>query len=1062
MFRSALGNVSNDQSTSAANYQQKTSARGTLPNHLGRSTFSEHFNLSARRRFSKSYGDASNLRPKSPPLQHPVSHPQRSQPPNNDHKGYVYNPVLQNNNRQPIPTEWRADASDASPSALVKPVQYGSPTSVSDLPLSPSIVSRQFAHQLKTRPDAIPILGIDPGPLRPSDFSIPAIRNYLKNGNQDVGSHSVEHLDVSTTWKGISFPIAEELFCIHQTFIKTLEDILSSELWQIHLRQVRQHFSANVSKSSWDLFTAGLVRGISFCSDQLAERMSDALYSSGEDNVNESFGLLRLYLASSDYLVPYPGDLSRDTSVTVCVHSYRASPLSKPVVEAMWAPDTIAFVDLNEFSREGEELRIVPKYRSNSPFRQTLTSVNYYLETPQFALPWLTWDNHSAGFRGIVPISSNIGKHIDRFGILTRSYADSVSTVMPTLQFNIKAVINHSNSLSIGFERIVRARVMIKVLPSDRENNVYCPHRLVAQPKVHADARFTHDSNADRVFAKSSDAAQGAVSKSKTLRVDTGINKNFDIESRGRPNSRLNYLVTTTGFVEKESFELAQIHARLAKQYADLAGRHAEAKEQVTHPDSFRGLALASKQAVGPQMMSVNSYPVTSRDVNCNPPVAGHELEHLTTPPSPVLSGRKAILSKSRHVADQREINTTFTPLPPPALVPNASARMTHEPLVTHMENTAPYLNKESSNFRSDIGPESHLQLNRCPRRLPEQAPYARPYLEESWSQSVGDESSDGDRLPVSPSTTIIRDQDGRSPISSERCSNKRRAESSITDSSPSKRPKEGKRNSQPRDGSIGTSPCGTLGRCQTCSSTQNSPIVDHNSISSLRNPCTFSIRSNEYEEDNMTHETFGNGAKGGTTTDGMSAQSKRRLCSYYMNEDAGLSDLDGLLAHIDVGSSKALQKFQSGDCLSLLPANQGSPESMSGNPVPITPRAPATKEIFPHAGQTVPQSQPPSSKSFKTDSRIPSTETEIIVEHDPHLRRTSRREQAILWKLATEADRKGHQPETDAREARLTDDERKAMDEAMKRSLEELAGVFDDIFIHDSADSSCGVADDI
>lgn len=92
------------------------------------------------------------------------------------------------------------------------------------------------------------------------------------------------------------------------------------------------------------------------------------------------------------------------------------------------------------------------------------------------------------------------------------------------------------------------------------------------------------------------------------------------------------------------------------------------------------------------------------------------------------------------------------------------------------------------------------------------------------------------------------------------------------------------------------------------------------------------------------------------------------------------------------------------------------------------------------------------------SSTRASSSSLDVIVEQDPQIRKDSRREQAILWQLLSQSESdKENQPQTMKEEARLSGEEKSAMAEAMQRSLGDLAGTFDDIFLTDNCESNSG-----
>lgn len=96
---------------------------------------------------------------------------------------------------------------------------------------------------------------------------------------------------------------------------------------------------------------------------------------------------------------------------------------------------------------------------------------------------------------------------------------------------------------------------------------------------------------------------------------------------------------------------------------------------------------------------------------------------------------------------------------------------------------------------------------------------------------------------------------------------------------------------------------------------------------------------------------------------------------------------------------------------------------------------------------------------SNNSGSRVPSIELDVIVEEGPQTRKVSHREQAMLWSLhspSVDSD-KENQLETEAEDGRLGEDEKKAMDEAIDRSIDDLVGKFDEVFLDGNADPSSG-----
>lgn len=114
----------------------------------------------------------------------------------------------------------------------------------------------------------------------PVDFCIPVTRPHPDSLKRSDGSllraSIVEQLDITNTWHGIQWSEAEELYRIDKAFIEILERLLARELHNINLQILQQQGLSSPLGSP----LTSVVRGISFCREQLISEMAEALYSS--------------------------------------------------------------------------------------------------------------------------------------------------------------------------------------------------------------------------------------------------------------------------------------------------------------------------------------------------------------------------------------------------------------------------------------------------------------------------------------------------------------------------------------------------------------------------------------------------------------------------------------------------------------------------------------------------------------------------------------------------------------------------------------------------------------
>jgi hypothetical protein len=275
--------------------KHETPTKAAIMPYSSLSTRVKTVNAGFRREASKSHGDLSNLRPKSPiqslfsPPQHESSHPYDSTANELHEAGKVHSgaPIMASPsfnwqiNRQARSSGWMSTVLNAR--SLRAPmtnqaVGYES-RQLSFLPRSEegSCLSEEV-------PVAIPIQGLDSGISNPLDFCIPATRLHphtLKHHGEMLPGDThitplVEQIYVTNTWLGIQWPEAAELFRIHKAFIETLERMLANELRQISLQVLQKQCISPTLNSP----TTAVVRGISFCREQLVSEMAEVLYSS--------------------------------------------------------------------------------------------------------------------------------------------------------------------------------------------------------------------------------------------------------------------------------------------------------------------------------------------------------------------------------------------------------------------------------------------------------------------------------------------------------------------------------------------------------------------------------------------------------------------------------------------------------------------------------------------------------------------------------------------------------------------------------------------------------------
>lgn len=623
----------------------------------------------SRRQLSKSHGDLSHLRPKSPP---------------------VYSMAGNAHYVNLSPSEYFEDRRDSCPPSYDRQRRQANPsdseagrrssTRTIHMDSESSAGASQEGQLKRITPSTIRIQGLTPALLVPSDFCIPYVRSHPGYLNQDKKSGYgpiIEHLDVSTAWNGLQWAEAEELLRIHQAFIATIEHMLARELWHIYCQS--QYEASGAIGLFHPLYTTGVLRGISFCRNQLVSEMADALYSSQQDMAKAGMGLFSLYLAANECLAKYNMDDSRDTSITLRVYCDPSSPTPSPIVEAAWVPDTIHFENPSESLYEGEELCIMPRYKSNAAFGAACSAKNvrYIISSAHHQMSWLNWSNEIAGFKGIVPRFSEMPQIEERTESQCRDFMPTFPGIPSPrneeypddavrndngkpcntanmLQIDVKAIFVDDNGSVVRYERVVRARITFTIVPcyatsgnAPSVSNLFCGYRHAESDAGNMPLEILNAEYPSR-HHKISEALAPPILGAQPI-------SQLVLEPSATPLS-----VTEPPFDALKISKLAQEHADLAAKYRDLAQLHADAAKHVgllSDPNGFgraQELGLQPRPARGTgspgHLPSVGSSLVSSRD-------SAFTTGQLAGPPSLKLRPNEEVF----------EYHTKCSSLPPPA-----------------------------------------------------------------------------------------------------------------------------------------------------------------------------------------------------------------------------------------------------------------------------------------------------------------------------------------------------------------------------------------------------------
>ena len=904
-----------------------------------------------------------------------------------------------------------------------------------------------------SEPATISIQSLTSGYIQPLDFCVPVTRSHPGDEDQrrevlhgDTGqSLTIEHVDISTAWNGLSDVDAKELFRVHTAFVSTLEKMLATKLWQIYQQLQQQDFAGNIMPIH-TLFSAGIVRGISFCRDQLVSGMAEALYSSKANAAKATSGFLRLYLMATDALVQHHGDGSRDTSITVRVRCDPLSPRSYPVVDAAWVPDSIIFEGLDESAIEGQSFCIVPKYYSKSAFRPTCLpqNVKYSIESEsQHSLSWLAWDDGLAGFKGIVPFYYRANGYDKR---TANSCLDPSESSSKMVKIIVQAALVDDNGSSVRYERILRARLKIRVVPYYTNDMSYETKELSKEPRAYQDTRL---SAAPQCPGENLLTSSHSPSRPRQHNSEDHLYTPDKCAHTGNvEGSKVNHLTrvssaTEVGTQETDLSSVAQTQAYLMAKYAELTRDLESVKKHfvmygLSGVSHVRTLHLPDPQGylhdthgVSPRHFPGQDGP-TSRS-----PVAGvshHAPEQLTNPSAPSLIGRDSTF----HSVPMARLSV----LPPPAI------DLTKHPVyisgtlhdgnafeATHTDwnsipglSTNPRFVASGENSKSqDLRSTQDLDCLRC---LPVQASISANDMSLAHSSP---------RQVVEPLTTSTTRSELATYSASKDRGHKRRARSSLKEISPIKRTKDIEEQPEPDTGAQIAEPGSNKLLFSTSeyegifAPTQGSNGIFNRPFNPLR-----TIRSSTTlaSKDSLASNDSG----------GEVSTSSSKITN-YRNQDLSCCMATGSMDSDELTKETTTVNTVIDDCATRAEDVQSDCffQDRKGQ-VHVRQRSSASCS---------PQR---ASNNSTSPSRSTSSDVEFIVEHDTCARKVSRREQARLWKLLSRSDSDNRsQPGPEEQEVRLSEDEKKAMDEAMQRSLDDLAGGFDDIFLEENSESSSG-----
>jgi hypothetical protein len=359
----------------------------------------------------------------------------------------------------------------------------------------------------------------------PQAMFMPVIRAYpppygrQARSGSDLGylhaSPFIEHIDMTTVWKGLLLPDAERLLYLHLTFKDSLEDLLADALHQVH-EEFQQQYSSRHNLCVGNQVKSSFSRRLPFSLSQLVQSMQQRLKLCGKwvekSQMRDFMMLFPVYLFACDCLMDVEGDRVGDTAVEICLYYYHPSMHSVPhgpLNEAAWIPDMLSFDEINDIQREGQELIIIPHYRGNRAFTSHITnaSVHYSVESSQ---PWLSWDKSISGFRGNVPLYSEMGGSKNVPAKVYGACQAGPYAIINALRVEIKALLIAGSGFPVRLERTIRARLTFKIVPWYAHDSACAPKDDSVRPFAFHDPEYSSPSISSRSSSLGTELAYGS------------------------------------------------------------------------------------------------------------------------------------------------------------------------------------------------------------------------------------------------------------------------------------------------------------------------------------------------------------------------------------------------------------------------------------------------------------------------------------------------------------------------------------------------------------------------
>ncbi|KAA6413141.1 MAG: hypothetical protein FRX48_02885 [Lasallia pustulata] len=315
------------------------------------------------------------------------------------------------------------------------------------------------------------------------DFYRPVAQSYLTAGLKQPAKGAglgylrmaplIEHLDVCTVLKDLSLADAEVMLSIDKVFRTSLEDLLTRQLQPMEWKVPSCYHIDNIDSTVGNFAE----RQLGFRLNELVLTMMKKMRLESprwDEPWCQSSLLMHVlqYLTTRDCLIDIEPRDGHDMAVQIRM---RHVGVPQPIAEVIRNPDFLCFDQLDPLPREGQQLRIIPRYRHGAfdGAEDANANIKYFIEP---AMPWLIWKPELGGFVGTVPLFSEMeAATVHGTGSVFRMGPVGNYTDVHCLRFEVKAFRNENFITTARLERTIRTRLNLKVIPWYAHSSAIAP-----------------------------------------------------------------------------------------------------------------------------------------------------------------------------------------------------------------------------------------------------------------------------------------------------------------------------------------------------------------------------------------------------------------------------------------------------------------------------------------------------------------------------------------------------------------------------------------------------------